>query len=87
MDSKKLLKTLSTQNHGMLRFSVHELGIQRERERKGPGPSSVSKDKDSSHTFNNKQQNCMVCKLLKNDLRHGHVHGHCLLDDIATSIG
>ena len=51
----------------------------------GPRPSSVFwKDKDSIHKFNNKGQNCMECKL--NDLPHGHMRGHCLLDNIATFI-
>ena len=54
-------------------------------ERKRPGPSSVFlKDKDPKHTFNNKGQNSMECKL--NDLPHGHMRDHRLLDDIATSI-
>ena len=56
-----------------------------EEEHKGPGPSSVFfKDKDSTHTFNSKRQNFMECKL--NDLPHGHMRGHRLLGDIATSI-
>ena len=40
-------------------------------ERRGPGPSSVFlKDKASIHTFNDKGQNCMECKL--NDPPRGH---------------
>ena len=42
------------------------------------------KDKDSTHTFNNKGQNCKECKL--SDLPRGHMRGYCLLEDIATSI-
>ena len=45
---------------------------------------SFLKDKDSTHTFNNKGQNCMKCKLT--DLPRGHMRGHRLLDDIAASI-
>ena len=56
-----------------------------EEERTGPGPSSVFlNNKDSTHTFNNKGQNCMECKL--DDLPRGHMRGYHLLDDIATTI-
>ena len=55
-----------------------------EEEGRGPGPcSGFLKDKSATDTFNNKGQNCMECKL--NDIPHGHLHGHRLLEDIATS--
>ena len=56
-----------------------------EEERRGPGTSSIFfKYKDSTHTFKDKGQSCMECKL--NDLPHGHKFCHRLLDDIATSV-
>ena len=71
MNSNKLLKTSSTQNHGTLRIFSTAVGDPREK-RRGPAPSSVFlKDRESTHTFNNKGQNCMECKL--NDLPRGHV--------------
>ena len=77
------VETLSSQNHSTLRIFSTE-AVDPEEERRGPGPSSVFlKDKDSTHTFNNKGQNCMECKL--NDLPRGHMLGHRLLDDIVTS--
>ena len=79
MNSKKLLRNFE--------FSESEdcstVVVDPEEERRGPGPF-VQKDKDSTHTFNNKGQNCMERKL--NDLPHGHMRGHHLLDYIATSI-
>ena len=75
---------MSSQNHRTLRIFITAV-VDPEEERRGTGPSSVFlKDKDSTHTFNNKGQNCMECKL--NDLRRGHMRSHRLLDDIATSI-
>ena len=57
-----------------------------EEEYRRPGSSSVSvKDRDSTHTLNNKgQTDYMECKL--NDPPGGHMRGHRLLDNIATSI-
>ena len=45
-----------------------------EEDYRGSGPSSVFlKDKDFTHTFNNKGQNCMECKL--NDPPRGQICG------------
>ena len=81
MNSKE---TLSSQNHRTLRIFSTAV-VDPEEERRGPGRSSVFlKDKDYTHTFNNKGQNFMECKL--NNPPRGHMRGHRLLDDIATSV-
>ena len=74
-------KTFSAQNHRTLRIFSTGVADSEEEQTVSQGPSSVFlKDKDSTHIFNNKEQNCMECKL--DDLPLRHMPGHCLLEDL-----
>ena len=51
-----------------------------EKEYRNPGPFfSLFENKDSTHTFNNKGQNCIECKLN----HRGHMRDHHLLQPMS----
>ena len=83
MNSKKLLRNFEFSKSQDRIFSTAV--VDPKEEPRGHDPSSVFlKDKNSTHTFNNKMQNCMECNLY--DPPRVHMREHRLLDDIAISI-
>ena len=86
MNSKKLLKNLEySTSRDAKNFQYWSCGSRGIVQRSWPLFSFFGKTKiPHTHTFNNKEQNCMECKL--DDLPLGHMRGHRILDDIATSI-